>query len=929
MIRKAERDYFIRKIREEYADDLMRQDSIPRDAIEEILSEYNNKWFRMPKEDLEQIRRHLEYQFSVRQEKGATVIADFKPWLEQVRQDTNFIFWNRLRNYYLRDDILPPNVVSQLDNVTDEILDYCGNPLDPNEWKRRGMVIGHVQSGKTTNYVSLISKAADVGYKIIILLAGLSNTLRDQTQERIDETFIGKKSVLNAVHTDLMPVMSFCTERRGKERIHPAFGTTRNEDFSKKAVHSLGVSLANLRDPIIFVTKKNKNILENLLDWISNQSTSQTIDYPLLLIDDEADNASINTHSDPTRSTAINETIRRILAKFNRSTYVGYTATPFANIFIDPDSEDDMIGHDLFPCHFIKALDPPSNYVGADRMFSEGGNLRTKMVRHIQDYADIIPTDHDRSIIVEELPKSLRTAIMNFVLIRAIRILRGDGHKHCSMMINVSRFNDVQEQILGLVYKFQTELDDAIRVNAGLGEQAIGDSLIHRLSEIYQAEYQGIGVSFEDILSVLTEASRSIKVRSVNMVNNRPLDYSGNSKSGLHVIVIGGLALSRGLTLEGLCVTYMVRNAGASDTLMQMARWFGYRRDYEDLCRLFITESSVQYYEYVTEAIEELREEVKTMAASNATPKDFGLKVRHSEIGIRITAANKMRSATRVQLAQDFGGKIIEGNTLINNIEINNTNMDKAISYLQRLEKPADSSKFKDDIQRRDADQHLVWTPVNGRELIEFVRSFQFHPSHPSLGFVDGRSSLFIDYCLDRINSELSDWDVVVPLLRGRDIRKREVTRSNFEVSSKTDTLPVRTRNTGSVKSISGTSAFTLSSGTRVTRLINPTEDPGLLLSKDQREYVRAQELRLNKRSERLYCSMRSNPMMLIHFFDARELGKELNDFVFTEHTIVSLSFFMPVTSVQSTPKTYEVNTVFKRNQLEFELYDDEEIDNG
>ena len=492
MNRKAERVYYIQKIREEYADDIVRQGSIPPDAINRILSDGP---FRLPKNDLEQIRKHLEHQFSVRQEQGATVVADFKPWLDQVRKDANFAFWGRLRNYYLHDT-LPPSVVSQLNNVTDEILDYCGNPQDPNEWKRRGMVIGHVQSGKTTNYVSLISKAADVGYKIIILLAGLSNTLRDQTQERIDETFIGKKSILNAAHTDLMPIMYFCNERRGKERLHPAFGTTRNEDFSKKAVQSLGVSLANLRDPIIFVTKKNKSILENLLDWISNQSSSQTIDYPLLLIDDEADNASINTHIDPTRSTAINETIRRILAKFSRSSYVGYTATPFANIFIDPDNEDEMIGHDLFPCHFIKALDPPSNYVGADRIFSYGGNLRTTMVRYIQDYADIIPTDHDRTIIIEELPKSLKTAIMNFVLIRAIRILRGDAHKHCSMMINVSRFNDVQEQILGLVYKFQTELDDAIRVNAGLGKEAIRDSVIKQLEGIYQKEYRNLDIDF-------------------------------------------------------------------------------------------------------------------------------------------------------------------------------------------------------------------------------------------------------------------------------------------------------------------------------------------------------------------------------------------------------------------------------------------------
>lgn len=926
MNRKSEQIYYTSRIREAYANDLKKQASIPPDAIDKILSDNP---FRLPNEELEHIRRHLEYQFSVRQERGATVKTEFEPWLSQVSKNIEFHFWNRLRDYYLTDDILPPNVVSQLNDVTDEILDYCGNPHDTGEWKRRGMVIGHVQSGKTTNYVSLISKAADVGYKMIILLAGLSNTLRDQTQERIDETFIGKKSVLNSMNADIMPVMNFCEKSKNNEQLHPAFGTTRNEDFSRKAVRSLGVSLANLRDPIIFVTKKNKLILENLLDWITNQSSRPTIDYPLLLIDDEADNASINTHIDPLRSSAINETIRRMLAKFSRSTYVGYTATPFANIFIDPDSEDEMTGHDLFPCHFIKALDPPTNYVGAERIFTDSGNLRKKMIRQIHDYADIIPTDHKRDTKIEELPRSLRIAILNFILIRAIRILRGDGHKHCSMMINVSRFNDVQEKIYGLVYKFHTEANNAIRVNAGLGKASFQDSLITQLHEVFQLEYSDLNLDFDSILSVLVEASQSIKVRAVNMQNNRPLDYSSNSENGLHLIVIGGLALSRGLTLEGLCVTYMVRNAGASDTLMQMARWFGYRKNYEDLCRLYLTESSVQYYDYVTDAIEELREEVKKMEASNASPKEFGLKVRHSEIGIRVTAANKMRSATRILLAQDFSGRVIEGNTLINNTDANEANMNEAINYLQKLGSPVRADSFKDEMQRKDVEQHLVWLSVNGNDLFSFVQAFKFHPSHPSLGFVDGRSSLFIDYCLERQNSELSTWDVVVPLRRGRDTRTSVVTHESFDIRLNEGVLPIRTRNKGEVRNVFGTSAFSLSGSSSGTRLIDPILDPQLLLSKDHRKLVKEQERRTSKRSERYFCSKRSKPLMLVHFFDARELGEIEEKLVLSKNTIVSLSFLMPTTFIPSQPRTYEVNSVFKRNQLKLELYDDEEFENG
>ena len=255
-----------------------------------------------------------------------------------------------------------------LNDVTDEILDYSGNPIDTDGWRRRGMVIGHVQSGKTTNYASLICKAADAGYKIIILLAGITNSLRQQTQERLDEYFIGRKSVFQAVAQEPLTIANYAGERR-----FPAYGTSRDRDFSKTAATTWGVTLSALNEPIIFVTKKNKSTLENLAEWLGPTQFRE----PLLLIDDEADNASINTSANPTRITAIDHRDPDDLSKFDRSTYVGYTATPFANIFIDPDTEHAMLQDDLFPRHFIKALDPPSNYMGAGRFFGDTSTRRT------------------------------------------------------------------------------------------------------------------------------------------------------------------------------------------------------------------------------------------------------------------------------------------------------------------------------------------------------------------------------------------------------------------------------------------------------------------------------------------------------------------------------------------------------------------------
>ena len=537
--------------------------------------------FPLSEEQQRTIIRRLEGIFTTTQTLGASVRSDYRPWLNRRRGSIDFFYWNRLNDYYMSGSQLPPSVVSVLNNVTDEVLDYCGDPEDMGAWSRRGMVMGHVQSGKTTNYAALICKAADAGYKVIILLAGITNSLRAQTQERLDETFIGKVSVFSPTVQTELPITSFGSGR------FPAYGTSRANDFSKIAASTYGVTLAALREPIIFVTKKNKWTLERLKDWLKDQNQGTVISEPLLLIDDEADNASINTSANPNRTTAINGLIREILALFHRSSYVGYTATPFANIFIDSDTDDDMLKDDLFPRHFIKALDPPSNYVGASRVFQANGDLRSTMVRVVSDYQDILPLKHKRDHDLSFLPPSMKEAIRVFLLTRGIRILRDQGDRHCSMMINASRFNDVQDKINGLVYAYLVELRNSLAVYGGLPPSQIDDPNVHDLSQDFQREFSKAGHDFDQTLKVLTEATSSVSVVTVNM-RGGSLDYSRHKESGLHVIAIGGLALSRGLTLEGLTVSYILRNTSASDTLMQMARWFGYRPDHEDICRLYM-----------------------------------------------------------------------------------------------------------------------------------------------------------------------------------------------------------------------------------------------------------------------------------------------------------------------------------------------------
>ncbi|MXO91508.1 Z1 domain-containing protein [Pontixanthobacter aquaemixtae] len=916
---KAKAGYFALLVRERYADELKQMASIPPEAIDTVLQEDP---FALSEENLAAVRRHLEFQFSVRQDAGHSVKSDYKPWLRERTID--FYYWDRLRKYYLESDALPPNVISRLDEVTDEVLDYCGNPEDEGTWGRRGMVMGHVQSGKTTNYASLICKAADAGYKIIILLAGLTNSLRTQTQERMDETFIGKKSLFGQRFPDLMPIMSHCPPG---ERFFPVFGTTRDSDFNTE-ISKFGVTLDNLKDPIIFVTKKNKGILENLLKWIEGQrQDGRKIDYPLLMIDDEADNASINTHKDPTKSTAINNVMRLLLQQFNRSSYVGYTATPFANIFIDPESEAQMRGDDLFPRHFIKALDPPTNYVGATKVFSPEGSLRPQMLRVVEDYGDILPLKHKKDLELEELPPSLLEAIRAFVLIRAMRVLRGDGEKHCSMMINVSRFNDVQARIHDLVYSYQQRLDDAIKVNSGLGSAAIQDPDILELKQTFEREFQHTEFDFDEVLPALTEASKTIKVRTINM-RGGALNYEESKEHGLHVIAIGGLALSRGLTLEGLSVSYLLRNSAASDTLMQMARWFGYRRNYEDLCRLYICQSAVDHYEYIDDAVEELRGELKRMEARGETPEQFGLKVRRSETGIMITAANKMRSAQRMQLAESFAYKHVEGFALFNDAKVNRTNLEGTCAFLEELgraERPAGSD---DEQVRKELEKHLAWRGVDGRKIHDLLMAFQFHANQPSLGKIDGTNSLLSDYISDRLQGELSTWDVVVPFRfpKGGETKPQSVAMDKIDQYGK---WPLRSRNSGKVKSINGIEAFK-PFGDR-NRIADPSEDPPLLLTEEQRGNARKRR-KDGFRGDTAFCAARKKPLLIVHLFDVADPSEELKrSFKIKDLPVVSLSFCIPKTHSPVQPKEYEVNAVY-RQQLELlaqEPDDDEEIFDG
>jgi len=352
---------------------------------------------------------------------GATMLSDkmgHKDWLNASRRK-DWRYWQRYRDFL--ESKMSVKAVDALDEATNKILELLEDPLREGRWDRRGLVVGHVQSGKTGNYTGLICKAADAGYKIIIVLAGMHNNLRSQTQIRLEEGFLGYET---SAKNDMVRYIGVGENGRDAE-IRPNCATNRsdNGDFNTKVAKHLAISPE--QRPWLFVVKKNKTVLERLLKWIRNHvADAKDADgrplvsgFPLLLIDDEADHASVDTGDqivnkdgtvdDEYQPKAINSRIRKILHSFARKAYVGYTATPFANIFIDRRKTTKEEGPDLFPQSFIVNISAPSNYVGPARVFGlrsiDGRAGGLPLTREVNDQADTsgedgwMPVRHDKN----------------------------------------------------------------------------------------------------------------------------------------------------------------------------------------------------------------------------------------------------------------------------------------------------------------------------------------------------------------------------------------------------------------------------------------------------------------------------------------------------------------------------------------------------
>jgi hypothetical protein len=705
-------------------------------------------------------------------------------WLNSERKK-GWTYWQRYSEYM--EARIPWTALDALDFDTDEVLSQLEDPTREGAWDRRGLVVGHVQSGKTGNYTGLICKAADAGYKIIIVLAGLHNNLRSQTQIRLEEGFLGYGLSNSSDELELVGVGSIDTDP--SVRPHTATNRRNNGDFTTAIAAKLNVSPE--QRPWLFVVKKNKSVLESLLHWIKNRAADQidpqtgrriVTNLPLLVIDDESDHGSVDTgeaivdefgnpdleHEPKT----INRLIRSILHHFSRKAYVGYTATPFANIFIHDRGETQEYGPDLFPAAFITNLAAPSNYVGPGRVFGSSSNAPEDLplVRPLSDdeFQPWMPPRHKNGYRPrwqgeDRVPDSLAEAIRSFVYACAVRKLRGQGRKHSSMLIHVTRFTSVQNAVVNQVAEYVRDLKG--RYTRGIELDNLEASMRTEYEETFLPGMQRIrsalvegealeDFSWADIRVVLPDVLSDIRVREINGTAKDALDYAENDGTGLKVIAIGGDKLARGLTLEGLCTSYFLRTARMYDTLMQMGRWFGYRDGYLDVCRLYTSQEMVEWFGHIADAAEELRQEFDNMVAAGATPKQFGLRVKSHSV-LTVTSRAKMRNARAMQLT--YSGDLLQTIVFPNRKDDITANFNATDRFINGLGRSTDLNDQHFVPQGQKWNGHL-WRDVPALSVISFLRDYRTHPASFRI-----MSPLIADF-IEEMNKdlELTNWTVAL-----------------------------------------------------------------------------------------------------------------------------------------------------------------------
>ncbi|MDQ0581253.1 Z1 domain-containing protein [Streptomyces rishiriensis] len=649
------------------------------------------------------VRKALDAAAPVAKIPGPTVITrDFTPWYTPERCAARSFYWTAYEQK-LRSKGWPEAAVASLDEASRAVVERLTDPEQIAARQAKGLVVGYVQSGKTANFTGVAAKAIDAGYRLVIVLAGTLNLLRAQTQRRLDMELIGQENILRGADiADLDSLVGVdyvgdddsdwpeFVQHGARPSVLGAFDierlTTRDNDYKSLAQGIRALEFEKreptlpLHDPAnlhhaaarILVVKKNKSVLTKLVKDLK-QIHGLLGELPTLIIDDESDQASVNT-LDPkkweqgsTERTSINGLISQLLKLLPRSQYVGYTATPFANVFIDPGDDED-----IFPSDFLISLPRPVGYMGAQ----EFHDLDSAIPQDERTYSNSREEAHIRDI-YESSGDRLQEAIDAFVLSGALKLYRADRgvhdgpFRHHTMLAHQSVKKDDHAELALLINSMWHQsgyssvagherlaalwASDFAPVSEARASDLPSPATYETLRPYVNAARQRIGSGGQPVIVVNGDSDRYF-----DQLN---LDFDRTP----HVwkILVGGTKLSRGFTVEGLTITYYRRTTQQADTLMQMGRWFGFRPGYQDLVRLYIGREEpfgrnryadlYEAYEAICRDEETFRDQLAQYAVAvdgmpQLTPEQVPPLVAQHLPWIRPSARNKMFNAELVEV---------------------------------------------------------------------------------------------------------------------------------------------------------------------------------------------------------------------------------------------------------------------------------------
>ena len=562
---------------------------------------------------------------------GAIVISkEFEPWYGAARHQRSTMYWDHYEKYLAQEKKWPAASITTIDQSTDAVVERLTNPTRTDIKRTKGLVVGYVQSGKTANFTGVIAKAIDAGYRLVIVMTGTIEILRAQTQRRIDMELMGVENVLagqDPTDPEVAKGLDYQQDedwladkfvRHSQEALEqPGVARIRRVTTHKGDYKSLPQGMSQLRyerhdktkplnaeenlfhtDAYVVIVKKNSAPLKKLIKDLKPMQ-DMLKELPALIIDDESDVASVNT-KDPKKSkdrTIINKLITEILEIVPRAQYVGYTATPFANVFIDPDETDKV---DLFPSDFVLSLPRPPEYMGVQEFHDIDPDWENtaKTVATSNELAFVRAVSGDPDVDPGLHRDELRAALDAWVLSGAIKKFReaktGKSFRHHTMLVH----EDVRNAA-------HTDSASVVRGLWNTGKFTSGEGL-SRLRKLFDDDYaavmavradgEAVPASFDELKPYVPEAIAEMTsggADPVLVVNSdksiqdqqEALDFD---KGRVWRILVGGTKLSRGFTVEGLTISYFRRKAGQADTLMQAGRWFGFREGYRDLVRLYI-----------------------------------------------------------------------------------------------------------------------------------------------------------------------------------------------------------------------------------------------------------------------------------------------------------------------------------------------------